>query len=1125
MGGRVHQMGDVRTVGDSDAGTMVGLEIDSAIRRLLVDEVSGPDPAGFALPTGTVTFLLTDVEGSTQRWEQAPAAMESAIPRHYQILDEVIAGHGGVRPVEQGEGDSVVAAFARASDAVAAAIDAQRSFMAEPWPPGADLHVRMAVHTGEAQLRDEGNYFGQTVIRCARLRAVGHGGQILVSEAAVGLVVDQVPDGAHLADLGLHRLKDLGRPEHVWQVIHPELPAVETPLRSLDVHRHNLPVQVTPLIGREHDVAALGRLVREERLVTLTGSGGVGKTRLALAVAAELPEQFPGGVWFVGLASVADQASVGSAVLAAMGAHQLPGLPPVEQVIAALAEERTLLVLDNCEHLLEPCAELAAALLAQHEAVNVITTTREPLGVPGEVTWRVDSLSVPPPESVVAVPALGQYDAVRLFIERARRARPTFSVSEANAPAIAQICFRLDGIPLALELAAARCRQMSAVRIAAELDDRFHLLTGGARTVLPRQQTLAASVDWSYDRLDEIEQVLFRRLGVFAGLFPMDGAEHVATAIGDLDPVTVFDVLTRLVDKNLVVTEERVGGDQHYRLLETLRVYAIERARVAGELGPLRDAQVTFWVDWLDRREPVVHTDGVIEHIEVFHDSVAAALEWSTSDPAVGLRLLRLLARAWHGCGRPQAVLTAVDRLLTDENADRFPVPWAAASASVAVLVGTARSWPEAAGLAQRGKSLADEAGDEYLVALNDLMLGYTADKTERLRRLARERGQRYGECVATMAQASVALEANPNAAWAMLDDADFRAAARESRYLRDWADRTAGRAALYLGDLERCLEIARGLCSSPSLRMAESAVSLLAAAGLLARDVSAVGMAVTVAHERLAKVPGTQAAADFAIHQHSLLAGGPTRLGTDIQPENIDPGDPLDAYLVTVLCREAVDAGEASMALEAVRTWPSEEPLGRAVRATIEATATQDEDRWHEATSIAAEHGLRLVAVGAFEGLACVAAASESWAECLRLSAAAGRLRDETGYRWRFAFEQGRLDAAVVAATDALGPDRANEATAEGAALEWRDAATYAGRARGERQRPRHGWASLTPTELQVVALAADGLTNPHIAERLLMGRATVKTHLDHVFTKTGLHSRTELAAEYVRRLANPPS
>jgi predicted ATPase/class 3 adenylate cyclase/DNA-binding CsgD family transcriptional regulator len=1086
--------------------------------RLLVDDMSGSDDRGFALPTGTVTFLLTDIEGSSRRWEHAPAAMASAVARHYEILDEVIAGHSGVRPVEQGEGDSVVAAFPRASDAVAAAIDVQRRFTSEPWPEGADLHLRTAIHTGEAQLRDEGNYFGQTVIRCARLRSIGHGDQVLLSDATAGLVVDRLPDGVGLTDLGVHRLKDLGRPERVWQVVHPDLPSTHPALVSLDAHRHNLPVQLTPLIGREGDVAALQQLLDHERLVTLTGSGGVGKTRLALAVAAEVVERFSGGVWFVELAGVADHAGVGSAVLAALGAHSVPGLSPSEQLIATLPQEPTLLVLDNCEHVVESCASLAADLLAHHSAVTVLATAREPLGVPGEVTWRVRSLSTPPAEPNVAVPSLSQYEAVQLIIDRARRARPTFVVSEANAAAIAQICHRLDGIPLAIELAAARCRQMSAERIALDLDDRFRLLTGGARTVLPRQQTLLASVDWSYDRLDEIEQLVFRRLGVFAGTFPMEGAEAIGSSMGDVDPVIVFDVVSRLVDKSLVTVEERDDGEQHYRLLETLRAYAIDRAHSAGELESLRDAHVAFWLGWLDHQEPVLHTDRVIDRVELFHDSLVAALAWSTRDPAVGLRLLRRLARPWQGTGRPQASLVAVDELLTAENAERFPALWTAAVATVAVLVGTARGRPESHRLLSRAETLANAAGDEYHLALSQMLLGPDAENTLRTRERAHERGQRYVECIAINMQASAAVE-DPSVAMAMLDSPELQTAARESRYLRDFADRTASRAAFARGDLPQCAELARRLTSSPSTLMVESAVRLLSAAALLSADIADAEHASHVADERLRALPGTHAAAELAAHHRSLLNGGPTRIDPEIRPENLEPQDPLPASWLFLSCREAVDAGSEELAVESVRLQARDTPLGSSVRAVIEASASQDEQRWHTALALAVDHGLPLLAVDALEGLAVVAATSESWVECLRLAGAASRLRDEAGYRWRFRFEQARHDAAIAAATDALGVEAAGAAEAEGAALKWQEAASYASRARGERKRPTHGWAALTPTEQQVVALVADGLTNAQIAERLLMGRATVKTHLDHAFAKTGLHSRTELAAEYVRR------
>ncbi len=567
---------------DDDAGMRDDVSRGGS-RLLLLGDVSGSAVA-FNLPTGTVTFVLTDLDDlSGQR--DASEEMATAITQHCVLLDEAIAEHGGIRPVQLGDGDTVVAVFSRASDAVRAALDAQRALSAQAWPDGVVLRARMAVHTGEAQLRDEGSYFGHSVARCGHLQAVGHGGQVLLSDATAGLVADRLPEGADLVDLGIHRLRDLGRPGRVWQLVHPDIRSKFPALRSLDVFPNNLPVQLTPLIGREHEVGAVGQRLAEDRLLTLTGSGGIGKTRLALAVAAAEVERYRGGVWLVPLAGLTDPESVPEAALAALGAHQVSGLPSAELLSRELGVEPSLLVLDNCEHLVDGCAQLVAGLLVANQATSVLATSREPLGVPGEVTWRVPSLAAPPLENTLAVSALSQYDAVRLFLDRARRARPSFAVTEQNAPAIAQICYRLDGIPLAVELAAARCRQLSAQQIARELDDRFRLLTGGARTVLPRHRTLAASIDWSHDRLDDAESVAFRRLGVFAGPFPLEAAEGVVAAPGDVAEAGVFDIISRLVDKSLVAVEDGAGGEPRYRLLESLRAYALDRLRTCGRTG------------------------------------------------------------------------------------------------------------------------------------------------------------------------------------------------------------------------------------------------------------------------------------------------------------------------------------------------------------------------------------------------------------------------------------------------------------------------------------------------------------------------------------------------------------
>ncbi len=457
----------------------------------------------FVLPAGTVTFLLSDIEGSTRLWERDPEAMGVAIPAHYAVLAEAIGRHGGVRPVEQGEGDSVVAAFSRASDAVAAALDAQRAMAAQAWPDGIELSVRIALHTAEAQLRDEGNYFGAALNRCARLRAIGNGGQTLLTRGVHDLVVDRLPEQAELVDLGTHRLRDLGRPEHVFGLRHPELPAGDVPLRSLDALPNNLPVQLTSFVGRERELAELGDVLEATRLLTLTGAGGCGKTRLAAQLAADSLDRFGDGVWWIDLAPLADPGAVGPALGDAIGVKPLPGATTLQAVVSALAESAALVVLDNCEHLLEECAATAEALLRGARAVTVLATSRAPLGVEGETVWRVPSLSLPSELAVEPVAAVAQSDAVALFIERAVKVRPNFVVDAGNAPAIAQICHDLDGIPLAIELAAARARVLGVDQIAAA--------AGGPLPAADRRRALGAAPSADAARVGRLELRAARR--------------------------------------------------------------------------------------------------------------------------------------------------------------------------------------------------------------------------------------------------------------------------------------------------------------------------------------------------------------------------------------------------------------------------------------------------------------------------------------------------------------------------------------------------------------------------------------------------------------------------------------
>ena len=489
------------------------------------------------LPTGTVTLLLADVEGSTRLWETQPDAMKVAVERLDQTLSDAVTAHHGVRPVEQGEGDSFVIAFARAADAVGCALELQQA-------PLAPIKLRIGLHTGDVQLRDEGNYIGPTINRTARLRDLAHGGQTVLSGATEPLVIDQLPDGVTLADLGTHPLRDLPRPERVVQLCHPDLRDDFPPLRTANaVAAERLPMQLTSFIGRQAEMNDIREALGDNRLVTLTGAGGAGKTRLAIQVAAAMATEFADGIWYVDLAPLTDPDVVPVTVARALGLPDQPGQPTTDVLRRFIRDRQMLMLLDNCEHLLDASAELINNLLASCPALTLLTTSREPIGVAGEMSWRVPSLSLAD-------------EAIELFGDRARRTRPEFRVTAANADTVTEICRRLDGLPLAIELAAARVRALSPTEILHSLRDTFRLLTGGARTAVRRQQTLRASVDWSHELLSDPEQILFRRLAVFFGGFDLDAAQALSGEAGEVERYQVLDQLTLLVDKSLVVAED-----------------------------------------------------------------------------------------------------------------------------------------------------------------------------------------------------------------------------------------------------------------------------------------------------------------------------------------------------------------------------------------------------------------------------------------------------------------------------------------------------------------------------------------------------------------------------------------
>ncbi len=600
------------------------------------------------IPSGTVTFLFSDIEGSTRRWERQPELMQPSFDRQEKIMRAAMTAHGGY--VYKMIGDAFQVAFATAPGALAAALDAQRGLEIEEWGEIGPIRVRMALHTGVAEERGD-DYVGPLLNRVARLMSAGYGGQVLLTQATYDLVRDHLPVGATFIDLGEHRLKDLIRPEHVYQLSAQGLISDFPPLKSLDIYRHNLPPQMTSFIGREKEIAEVKQALSEHHLVTLTGSGGAGKTRLSLQVAADLLDQFPSGTWFVELAPITDPNLIPQTILSAADMQIQQGRSALDSLADFLREKTSLLVLDNCEHLIEACAKLADTLLNAAPNLKILASSREALGVKGEQAWHVPSLSIPDLKHLPAIEGLSQYEAVRLFIDRAVLAQPHFAVTNENAPAVAQICSRLDGIPLAIELAAARVKVLKAEQIAERLNDRFRLLTGGSRTALPRQQTLRALIDWSYDLLSENEKLLLRRLAVFMGGCTLEAAEQVCSD-ERLHADDVLDLLIHLVDKSLVVVDEQ-PGQLRYRMLETVRQYAREKLLESGEGERLHTQHLAYFLKFAEEAEPhLFRTEQIdwLDRLELDDDNLRAALEWAVDDPQNNPpeAALRLCSALWY---------------------------------------------------------------------------------------------------------------------------------------------------------------------------------------------------------------------------------------------------------------------------------------------------------------------------------------------------------------------------------------------------------------------------------------------------------------------------------------------
>lgn len=1075
------------------------------------------------LPTRTATLLVADVEGAQQLWETQPGEMASAVARLDRTVADVIAADAGVGPVRQGVDlceAGFVAVFPCATDALACAIALQRA-------PLAPIQLRVALHTGEVPSGQSGNYAGPTLDRAARLRDLAHGGQVLVSSTTHELVLDQLHDDVWLTDLGLHQLPDLPRPERVAQLCHADLRVDFPPLRNVTVVvRHSLPSQLTRFVGRAAQIDQVHALLSNNRLVTLVGVGGVGKTRLAVQVASRAAAEFVGGVWFVDLAPVSDPEAVPVAVLRALGLPDQPGRSATETLLRFAGDQENLVVLDNCEHLTNACETLADQLLGASPRLSILATSRAPIGLPGELTWRVPSLSL-------------DDEAIELFVDRARLARPDFGITAADAKIVRDICARLDGLPLGIELAAAAVRLMSLTEIDDGLRNRFRLLTDDAPTPLRRKQTLGASVDWSHALLSEPERVLFRRLAAFSGGFDLDAARGVC---GD-EPKgdQVFDRLTELVDKSLVVAE--VTGDRtRFRMLETVRHYALAKLRESGESDQVRARHRDYYAHLAALLDSPADTTQQrrIEQVEIEIDNLRAAFMHSLETKQIqrALELTSALQPLWLTRGRIQEGLSWFNTVLTEQRAQPSNVSAVVRARALAdkAALDASRSIHDNLEQAQQAVKIARELDDPALLARALTACGAISSYSAEAARpylaeaigIARELGDQWrltqilawqaygafyaGDPIAAYTASVEGLELaeaigdqfhSRSCRWtlglAQMMKGELPAAITQFRtvtadadaahdVLFRWGSRLAlSNALAFHGDVDAARAAAQASLSAASDLWSYNegfSYAVLATAAVAAGDVAAAAQASEAAQQRL-------------IVQDEL-AGANTNPMAEI-----------------ALAREDLaTAGRwADQEVAASAGWHLARALTTRARIAI-ARAEPDcaERDAHQALACAAEHQAHLAVPDVLECLGRLTLEGLNYQDAARLFGAAHRIRMDMG-AVRFRVYDAEQQQTVETVRAAMGAPAFENAWEEGGGLSVDDAIAYVRRGRGERKRPSSGWASLTPTEREVVRLVVNGLANNEIAGRLFISRRTVQTHLTHVYTKLNINSRVQLA------------